>query len=114
MTGRAAKTLRRGRSALLDATFSSERYRRAALAEAEACGAASALIEVHADETTTLERVGRERPESEAKVEVYRLLRRRFDPIDAPHLSLDSSSATVEQLAERALDYLERSGPVAD
>jgi predicted kinase len=112
MIDRAATALRGGRSALLDATFSSERYRRAALDTAIACSAGSALIEVSADEATTLQRVGRDRPDSEAKGEAYRLLREHFDPIAAPHLDLDSSVASVEELTGLALAYLE--GSAAD
>lgn len=107
MIARAGDALRRGRSALLDATFSSARYRRRALLAAEAFGAATALIEVHADEVTTLRRVGRDRVDSEAKEGVYRLLRDRFDPIEGGHLRLDASDAPVDALVDAALAWLD-------
>lgn len=106
LVARATRASAAGRRVVLDATFSSARHREAALSGAERVGARSSVVEVTADEATTLKRVDRQRRFSEAREGAYRLLRGRFDPITQPHLTLDSSTKGVETLVEAVVAYL--------
>ena len=106
LVSRATRASAAGRPVVLDATFSSVRHREAALTAAERVGARSSVVEVTADEATTLERVGRRRRFSEAREGVYRLLQGRFDPISQPHPTLDSSTEGVATLVAAVEAYL--------
>lgn len=103
---RGTEAARAGVPPVLDATFSSRRYRARARAAAAAAGLPLRLIRVVADEPTTLRRVARAREHSEAGPEVYRLLERHFDPVEGPHLTLDSSAEDVEAMLAEAVAWL--------
>lgn len=105
---RAEATIRDGATAVVDATFSSRRYRDAAHEAARRLGVPLRTIRVVADEATTLRRIGEARQHSEAGLEVYRLLARHFDPLEGgAHLTLDSSAEDVEAMLDEALAWLQ-------
>lgn len=108
MMERGARHLEAGRNVILDGSFSNRRFRRQANELARAAGSRHAFIHMVADEPTTLERVRRKRRLTEAGPSVYRLLQKNFDPLEEPHLKLDSSRAGVGRLLAMALQYLDR------
>lgn len=103
---RAEEAARAGHSVILDATFSSSRYRAQAAAAAQSAGRHLAIVRVVADEATILERVGRERAESEAGADIYHLLKGKFDPVAGPHLELASDGRDVAELASAVEAFL--------
>lgn len=106
MMERADGALAAGRSVLLDATFSSRRFRGWARDVAQRRGARFLLVRAVADEPTTLARLGRRRELSEAGPSTYTLLKDRFDRIDEPHVVVDTGSRSPAEALERTLAEL--------
>lgn len=106
MMEQADGVLREGQSVILDATFHRRAYR--TLAEELATEGSYPLhyIEVVADDAITRARTNRHRPDSEANYAVYRKLRREAEPLEQPHLRLDSSQQSEGILLQTTLDYL--------
>jgi len=102
----AQKHLESGKSLILDATFRKREYIKIAEKMASAYGVAFFLIEMLADEATSLRRVRQARKYSEAGEEVYYKLKKNDEPVEQSHLRLDSSSADVDSLIEEAMNYI--------
>lgn len=106
MMARAEAVLRLRSRVVLDGSFGSSRFRDQARQLTVAAGVPLALIRMVADEETTLRRVGRRRKLTEAGPEAYRLLKEHFDPVESPHLELDSSRTSHKRLLKKALKYV--------
>ena len=104
--------LRDGQRVIFDGSNHAAAHR-ARLAElAGECGAAAAFCYVYASDEVVFERLrlrdSSDRPEdvqSNARWEINRLMAGQEEPILRPHLKLDSSSATPEELAAAALAF---------
>ena len=106
MLEEAEEALAGGHSVVLDATFHRQAYRRRVEDWATAKSCPLYYIELRADDATTRERTYRPRSDSQANYAVYRQLRREAEPLETPHLQLDSSSQPVDTMVQTALDYL--------
>ena len=106
MIEQADDTLRKERSVILDATFHRRTYRR--LAERIATEGTYPLyyIRVVADDAVIRERTNRSRTDSEATYAVYRKLKREAEPLNHPHLTLNSSRQDIDTMLRTTLDYL--------
>ncbi len=99
------RLLARGVSAVLDATNLKEIHRRPLYRIAEDHGARLVLVEVHAPREVVERRLeGRSRganpwDQSEAGLEVYERMRQEAEPIQRPHLRVDTSGDLEEALA---------------
>ncbi|HRP54787.1 AAA family ATPase [Agriterribacter sp.] len=64
------------------------------------------FIEVVADERTIMQRLKKERPDSEANFEVYKSIRQQWEPLNAPHLILESTNKNIGAMLQKATQYL--------
>ncbi|MBS1660803.1 MAG: hypothetical protein JST68_07105 [Bacteroidetes bacterium] len=65
------------------------------------------VIEIVAPETEIIERLKNPRPDSEADLSVYRLLKEMWEPILEDHLVLKSAPGNIEVMLQTALDYVQ-------
>lgn len=92
-------------SLVLDATFHKKDMRKMFVQEMK--GKDKALfIEVQADENVIRERLKKVRQYSEADFKVYQLIRQQNEPLDEPHLVLQSTDDNIEEMLQKALEYL--------
>ena len=97
------EALHQNRSLVLDATFHKKETRHPFLAKGE--GKIS-IIEVRADEETIRQRVQKNRPISEADFDVYQFIKQEWEPLDAPHLVLESTNHNIDDMLQQAQEYL--------
>lgn len=90
---------------VLDATFHRKEVRKMFVEELE--GESKVwFIEVRADEDIIKERMKEERPYSEADFKVYKHILQQYEPLDKPHLILESTNDNIIEMLERAIKYL--------
>ncbi|MEO1049167.1 MAG: AAA family ATPase [Bacteroidota bacterium] len=95
-----------GKSVVLDATFYKAALRQKLENSARSLGISPIYIEVKADLSIIKERLAWKREYSEADYAVYEKVSRAFEPLDKPHLVLDSERQITDMLDE-AIAYLE-------
>lgn len=109
MAGRAEDAVRSGMDAVVDATFylKKERERYAEIARNAAAPAFTIVCKL--DEEEAKRRLGRRYKDgpSDADYQVYLKLKDRFEPVEGPHLEVDTSMPKEEML-KRTMDYLGR------
>lgn len=66
----------------------------------------SFFIEIYADESVIRSRLSSKRLYSDADFEVYQKIKSFFEPMQKPHLMLDSSHSTIEEMLRFGEDYL--------
>lgn len=88
---------------VLDATFYKNEIREPFLNNSKG---KIAFIKVWADENIIQERLKKIRPHSEADLKVYELLKRQWEPLQEPHLSLQSTNTNIEAMLQKAVNYL--------
>ena len=88
---------------VLDATFHNRAIREPFIGSGEDH---IVFIEVQADETIIRERLQEDRPYSEADLTVYKLIKRQWEPLKRPHLTLRSTNDNIDAMLKRALQYL--------
>ncbi len=64
------------------------------------------FIEVWANESITIERLNKIRPDSEADYEVYKLIKKKWDPLEEQHLLLESTNKNIDSMLQSALQHL--------
>ena len=109
----AARTLRTGRTAVVDASFSSERTRRPFEGLARGLGAPFVLVELTAPEDTIRERLDRRARESgnpsDADFGIYREMRDRYEPpneLADPNVARVDARLPAEEITGMAIDRL--------
>ena len=90
---------------VLDATFHKNDKREPFVKEMEGKGGIY-FIEVRANENLIQERLKKDRPYSEADFEVYNFIRKHWEPLNEPHLLLESTGENVDTMLQKAVDYL--------
>lgn len=93
------------RNVVLDATFHKKETRELFVKEMEKRGGIY-FIEVTADENVTRERLKNQRPDSEADFEVYKIIKEENEPMKEPHLILLSTNDNIDEMLQKARDYL--------
>ncbi len=106
MLEQAAPHLQGGQSVLLDGTFHLRRFRQLVEDFTTAYDCRLFCIEVTADEDAIRQRTAKPRPNSEADYNVYKLLKQQYEPLQKPHLQLNSSKQSIDQMIQTARDYL--------
>jgi len=100
------ETIKQKKSIVLDATFHNIKTRKlitkAAKEKDRIC-----FIEITADENLTRQRLKRQRAYSEADFEVYKLIRRQWEPLNEPHLILESTDENMDSMLQKAVAYME-------
>ncbi len=105
MLDQTKEAVRQNRPLVLDATFHKSEIRHA-FAEVAQGKTDILFIEVRADEKIIRERLKRERPYSEADFEVYKLIHRQNEPLGEPHLILQSTNENIDDMLQKAGEYL--------
>jgi hypothetical protein len=88
---------------VLDATFHTNKTREPLMAKSRG---EVFFIEIQADEDVLRERLKEKRPYSEADLGVYRLIKQLWEPLERPHLTLQSTNNNIETMLQKALKYL--------
>jgi hypothetical protein len=95
-----------GKDAVVDATFYKEALRDKFLHASAKLHQQCKMIEVRAPEEIIQQRVSKPRPDSQADYEVYKKIKREFEPVREEHLVLVSESGKIKEMLEKALSYL--------
>ena len=99
------EAVNQNRNVVLDATFHKNDIRRPFVLELEGRGDVY-FIEVQANENIIRERLKKERPYSDADFEVYKFIRQLWEPLNDPHLLLESTDENIDNMLHKAANYL--------
>ena len=88
---------------VLDATFYKNKIRESFITNSKG---KIRFIEVWADEKIIQERLKKTRSFSEADLKVYQLLKRQWEPLEEPHLSLESTNNNIDAMLKKAVNFL--------
>jgi hypothetical protein len=89
---------RKGEDVVIDATFIRRSIRDGFIEPLEVEGIPFRLIRMDADRSIVKERVSKDRPDSEAGIEVYDELKNKLDPVERDHVILDSGTMDLESM----------------
>ncbi len=106
MLTQAADALNAGRPVVVDSTFYKKYLRQAWVDLAKKQGARHRFVEIKIPEETAFQRLQKKREDSEADWQVYQQLKAEWEPLDAPHLTLDSHALSLEEMAEAIESYI--------
>lgn len=107
MLSKMMEAVNQHRNVVLDATFHKNETRRLFVQAMEGIGGIY-FIEVRASENIIRERLKRERPDSEADFEIYKFISHQSEPLNDPHLLLESTDENIANMLQKAADYLKR------
>ena len=99
------KAVQQHKNLVLDATFYTNDIRKKFLNAAEGIDDII-FIEVRAEESLIRERLKRPRKDSEADFEVYRKIKKQWEPLYKDHLILPSTDDNIAEMLERTASYL--------
>lgn len=88
---------------VLDATFYKNKIRESFITISKG---KIVFIEVWAEENIIQERLKKTRSFSEADLKVYQLLKRQWEPLEEPHLSLESTNNNIDAMLKKAVNFL--------
>jgi predicted kinase len=98
-------TLEQKKDVVLDATFYKRTIRSKFLDELKG-KVESVIIEVKASIPLTRERLEIQRPDSDADFEVYKTIKKQWEPLEGEHLILPSTNDNITDMLQKASDYL--------
>ena len=104
---RTSRTLQQGGDVVVDATFYKNQLRAPYIKMAADRSTPLKWIELKADEATIKQRVTAKREYSEADFEVYRKIKKAYEPLSIPHLVLSSAQLSIEEMLEASEKYLQ-------
>jgi predicted kinase len=99
------ESVKQKKNVVLDATFHKKDIREMFVSAMKGKEEIS-FIEVQADENIITQRLKKPRQYSEADFEVYKLIKQQNEPIDEPHLILKSTDDNIDEMLQRASEYL--------
>lgn len=99
----AEEALLTGHTLIVDSTFYKANLREPWLDLADKTQANSLFIEVTVADEDAKKRLQIPRPDSEATWEVYTALKESWEPIEEPHLKLNASKLSLEEMVEEAM-----------
>ena len=105
MKQRLMAALSRNEDVVLDGTFYREILRQQFIQAARKI-ASVFIIEVTADEELVRERVNRKRSDSDAGFSVYEKLKKEWEEIKTPHMTLVSTNNNLNDMLEMAIRYI--------
>ncbi len=107
MLAKMKRAVKQNKNVVLDATFHNnetrEPFTQAGKKKDRIC-----FIEITADENVIRQRLKKEREYSEADFEVYKLIRRQWEPLNEPHLMLESTDENIDSMLQEAAAHLEK------
>ena len=98
-------TSRQNKDVVLDATFHKNHIREKFVKEAKKRDRVF-VIEVYADEELVKERLSLSRETSDADFEVYKAIKKDWQPFNDQHFTLRSTNNNITEMLERTADYL--------
>ena len=101
------RAIEHGKLVVMDGTFHLKKFRDMlsnSTLDDQIC-----FIEVATSEQLTKQRTEQRRASSDADFEVYKKLKREFEPLRAPHLKLTSTNHNLRELLDEAIDHIELS-----
>ena len=93
---------------VIDGTFYKESIRDMFVEQARSQEQEIIFIEVEAAEEVIKERLSKPRIDSEADFSVYQKIKRDFQPLVIPHLTLRSGTDNIDAMLKQALDHLKK------
>src|SRR5690554_1829351 len=99
------KAIHENKSIVLDATFHKAATRKL-FTDQIADKSKIVFIEVQADKDIIKERLKKERPYSEADYNVHKLIANQNEPLEKPHLVLQSTNHNIEEMLTKAENHL--------
>jgi predicted kinase len=109
MLYRLIDAVKKNKNVVADATFS-RRDTREKFITKSAGTENIRFVEVIADESLIRERLKETREDTEADFEVYKNVRQEWEPMEEPHLVLESTNNNIEEMLQKALAYLQLKG----
>lgn len=106
MLGRTEDFLKNHQPVVIDATFYKNIFRSPYQLLGEKYDVDVKWIEIKADEEIIKERVNKKREYSEADFEVYKRIKKDYEPLEMTHLILWSDQLSVEEMVSKAKAYL--------
>lgn len=100
------KSAKKRQHVIADGTFSENKYRQQLMKVANEQHTELFWIRTEADDATIRERVSNQREHSEADYAVYQKVKAEFENANFPHLLLDSSQLTIEEMLHKAQYYI--------
>lgn len=97
------ETLEKEKDVVLDATFYKDKVRKPFIANSKG---KIIFIKVWAEDHIIKERLKKTRPISEADLKVYNLIKRQWEPLEEPHLVLQSTNSNIDTMLRKAVNYL--------
>lgn len=107
MISRMLSIAKQNKTVVVDATFYKDDIRNKFIREAEK-SYGIVFIEVVADQKIIRERLKTPRDESDADFEVYKKIKAQWEPLRQPHLMLQSTNDNIDEMLQKALEYLNR------
>lgn len=98
------------RLVVVDATFYLRKLRDRFISLSQRLFCPYYLIQIVTDEELAVKRVSKPRKDSEADYAVYQLLKKEFESVDSPHLTISSTGDNIDQMLELAYTYIEEQG----
>ena len=105
MLAQMKKVVKQNKNLVLDATFYNNDIRKKFLDEAKGAGSIF-FIEVKAEESIIRKRLQEKRVDSEADFEVYKKIKKQWEPLHENHLILQSTNDNINEMLYKAADYL--------
>lgn len=99
------QALKEKKDVLLDATFYKHSIREKFMDEARDAGGVI-FIEVKAGESLICERLKQAREDSEADLNVYKIIKAQWEPLREKHLILQSTNDNINDILHTTIDYL--------
>jgi predicted kinase len=100
------RLIKKNKNVVLDATFYKNEIRQKFINETEGKYPLF-IIEVKASEAIVKERLKKIRPDSDADFEVYKKIKKQWEPVEKDHLILRSTNDNIKAMLEKALNYLQ-------
>ncbi|MCB0521812.1 MAG: AAA family ATPase [Lewinellaceae bacterium] len=106
MLERAGQALQAGEKVIVDSTFYKKKLRQAWMELALKHMVPFYFIEIKIPETTAFQRLQKKREDSEADWEVYQKIKKEWEPLENPHLTLDAGTLSLEEMTQATETYL--------
>jgi len=107
MLQRMTEAVQNGAHVILDATFYKEDLRNPFINEAHRLKVKIHFMYISASESLIMKRTTVVREDSEADYEVYLKIKELYEPMQLTHLSLSSEEDNIDDLIQKALEYIQ-------
>ena len=99
------KVMHQGKTVIVDATFYKNDFRRRFASYVREQDVLH-FIQIVADESVIRKRLA-QRTNSHADFSIYQLVKADWDPVEFPHLTIESTDSNINEMISRALEYVQ-------